>query len=83
MKPAKKAGIGKRRNFPSTTTEDGSETSCPARRFAVKQLFGFLDPSQIPERNIELLSSSPEYIFLNVPPRFRTFLEQRVNELNS
>lgn len=24
MKPAKKAGIGKRRNFPSTTTEDGS-----------------------------------------------------------
>ena len=25
MKPAKKAGIGKRRNFPSTTTEDGKE----------------------------------------------------------
>ena len=27
MKPAKKAGIGKRRNFPSTTTEDGGDSN--------------------------------------------------------
>ena len=32
------------------------------------------DSSQIPERNIERLSPSPEYVFLNVPPRFRMFL---------
>ena len=58
-----------------------ASASCPAHRFAIKQLFGFLDSSQIPERNIERLSPSPEYVFLNVPPRFRTFLKKSVNEL--
>ena len=49
----------------------------------LEESVGFLDSSQIPERNIERLSPSPEYVFLNVPPRFRTFLKKSVNELNS